>query len=245
MRSVYSERFTTVIFLSALTVIGFKAVQYTCYPDTPSWKMASGIALWALAAGTVITWFMRKGLVPVLLLASVLLFALAVEVFVHKDYQIHNLIEHALQYGTPALLAILIWKGKAQAFTWTARILIALTFVGHGVYALGVMIESTNFMPMTGAILGTNAHNSELFLMAAGILDMVLAAAVLSGVGVKLIIWYAILWGLITAVARLYYFGYLGMEKGTWLKGATEMGYRLCHGLVPLAYWIHLRQRNN
>ncbi len=237
--SISHQQARNIVWMSVLTVLGFKAIQYYLLSPYGSWKEDAGIVLWAMLGVLFLFSTLRKDPFWVLMGISAVLLGLAVEVFVKKEYQVQNLVEHSLQYGTACLLAIMIRFGMTHRNSLVMmRWLIVGTFVGHGVYAMGFQIEHTNFMPMTSSVLHTDVQGSKHFLLVAGILDMIVAVSLLTDRFWKVMIWYAIFWGSLTASVRLYYFGYLGMEGGTWLKGMTEMGFRLCHGLIPLAYWM-------
>jgi hypothetical protein len=56
-------------------------------------------------------------------------------------------------------------------------VLIACTFIGHGVFAIGYHGIPDNFMQMTTRILGISAVTAEQFLFIIGMLDI--AAALL------------------------------------------------------------------
>lgn len=169
---------------------------------------------------------------------SALLLGLAVEVFVEKGHQVHNLIEHALQYGSPLLLGLVLWGQWTPKRTRRfARILVALTFIGHGVYAVGYQQDSTNFMEMTRSLLPLDAREARTFLMAAGILDLLAAACLLAGRGLRVALIYMTGWGLLTALVRAYIY-YDSTVPASVGPAFWETAFRLCHGLVPLWFFL-------
>jgi hypothetical protein len=238
-----------LLTLSVLLTVTFKALQYSGAADADLWKGIAGGALWSL----MLVWLFynkKRVSIGVLFAMSAILTVLALHVMMIKHWQIQNFVEHALQYATPALAGLYLLYGKTSALVnCTARVLIALTFIGHGVYAIGVDISSTNFVPMVTSILNTDVQTAQQLLTIAAVLDFVFAASMLTGIGLRVMIWYGVGWGLLTALARWYYFGVLGLENGTIFKAMVETGFRMCHGLVPLWYWqVYLRTysiRNN
>ncbi len=233
------------MIISVLGVLIFKGLQYTLIKkDIPEWQDYAGYVLLTLAAVPLLSMLQRRPVHFYLLAAgSAVLFALALDVFIHKNYQVHNLIEHALQYAMPLLFALWYFKRvPVHVLQLIMAVLIALTFAGHGLYALGLELGSTNFIPMTTSILGVDGKGAETFLLIAGILDFVVVFGLfLPGLRHRVVLW-AIAWGLITAFARVYYFGVQANGDPQWLQAFSEMGYRLCHGLVPLAFLFSLRK---
>lgn len=231
-----------VLYISLILTVGFKALQYSHTANDTDWKAVAGAALWLFLLVWIV--FANKQRVAIVLFAmSTILTTLAVIVMAHKNWQIQNFIEHALQYGVPALAGLYVLKSaSSKTVQRIAKVLMAATFVGHGVYAFGVDIASTNFVPMVSATLNVDVQTAQNFLRVAAVLDFLFAASILTGIGLRYTIWYGVVWGVLTALARWYYFGMLGMENGTMLKAMVETGFRMCHGLIPLWYWqVYLR----
>ena len=154
------------------------------------------------------------------------------------DFKFAMLLEHSLQWGTPLLLVL---YGRMQLSIWgsLAAILIAFTFIGHGMYALGFGVPQNNeFVNMTMRLLGVDRHGALIFLRIAGILDF-LAPALLwfprSRIPAAA---YAAFWGLLTAFARIAAYwtpaeNFYGMHP--WIAEAIV---RLPHGLVPFSLML-------
>ncbi|MEL6698917.1 MAG: hypothetical protein AAFP89_21910 [Bacteroidota bacterium] len=172
-------------------------------------------------------------------IATSLMLYLAIESFVAHDYIVIQLFEHAIQFGTPLLMGYYLHQKLStdRAIRW-ASILIALTFLCHGLYALGVYAQPAHFLMMTQEILGLSTDEARLFLHVMGALDlwMVVALFIPSQQNAALI--YAIVWGILTAVARTWALGVF--EGSGWSHTLQEVVpqtvFRLAHGLLPL--WV-------
>jgi hypothetical protein len=64
---------------------------------------------------------------------------------------------------------------------------------------------------------------------------MIVVLSALTGFLWKYVIWYALVWSIVTTAARLVYFGILGAEGATLAVALTETGYRICHIAGPAA----------
>jgi hypothetical protein len=123
----------------------------------------------------------------------------------------------------------------------TLLLSVVLTFVGHGLYAMGYYDIPLEFRIMTTEILPLSEAQSLVFLKAAGWLDFVVAALVFVPSTRVLALAYMLLWGGATSVARVwaYYEPTLpwnGLDP--WLAEALV---RTPHWLVPL--WLILVMR--
>lgn len=188
--------------------------------------------------------FVRPGRTRCLdLLAASLFFSVlhAFAAWFEKNGQIGMLLELALQAFCPLLLWIgLRWGFRGGGFLWTARVLAALTFVGHGLYAVGHHPLPGSFVTMCLKILGMSEDAAKLFLHAAGWLDFVVAVLVLLpwrrvviGAGI-----YMAAWGFVTALARVvsHYdpaVKFRGIDP--WL---VETLVRTSHWAIPLVIVI-------
>ncbi len=210
------------------------------WEDAVEWKMVLGGLL--VGMGLAIRWVEKqKWGLGVLGGVSGVLFVLAVDAFVGKGWQVQNLVEHGLQYGSPVLLG-LVGSGK---WSWgqverLTRLLAGMTFLGHGIYAVGFQQDSTNFLEMTMALLPLDATAAHQFLLVVGILDLLAAAGMLFPRFLKLPLLYMIAWGLITALVRILIYWEVEAWTTTLAPAFSQTAIRLCHELVPLWLFLHL-----
>ena len=185
----------------------------------------------------------RGGLVNVMLgVSSVFLLVLAVLKFKDHGFQLGQLIELTIGWASPLLL-LGVWnrEGYDGKFVFFCKVCIALTFIGHGLYAVGFYPVPGKFIDMTISLLGVGEHGALMALRVFGVLDFIVAAMVFFPRTCPAALLYAAFWGLATALARILsnYYGPLGFES--IMPFWHEMLFRLPHGLVPLALLFYLR----
>ncbi len=200
--------------------------------------------------GVGIAWFFLLGILVCLLrkripgiilkvvmwTASMILLLISLLYFKDHFFRIAQLIEYTLQWTTP-LLFLFAFVGKHPSRTvFLAKVAIALTFLGHGMYALGIYPVPVHFIDMTMGILGVGEQDAKLFLTIAGIMDILVAIGLfIPGKWSRAALLYAFLWGMLTAFARLAHVSMDGFYTEAIVNGLPGTLYRFPHGLVPLA----------
>ncbi len=188
-----------------------------------------------------IRWRTKKALI---LGGTLLLFFLSFLYYKDKFYQLAQFLEYSLQIASPLLLLMFLeHKIDLSKQLLIMGILIAFTFGGHAIYALGCLPIPIQFVEMTMNILNLDETNAKLFLIIAGIMDLVIAIGIFTQwKHSKYAIRYAIMWGGITALARIVYT--IDIEAGLRgiFQGFTESTYRACHCLIPLVYYFLKRE---
>ena len=174
------------------------------------------------------------------------LFILVLATCRDQFWQVGQFLELTLQWATPLFLAQYLSTTKEPAsHSWTAaKLAVAATFVGHGMYAVGFYPVPGFFMSMCMRVFACTEAQAKVFLLIAGVLDF--ASAVLIFGPRRAAYWsyvYMAAWGGLTALARvvanLYWPFWL-----TWLiQWWPEMVYRLPHSLVPL--FLLLEKKRN
>lgn len=180
----------------------------------------------------------------VLWLGAGALLLLSLVLFKDKFYQIPQLMEYSLQWSSPLLL-LLFLADNPRVWLW-ARWAVAFTFVGHGVYALGWLPVPVHFMEMSMGILGLDEDAARLFLRVAGLLDMWVAVSMfLPGRWRRSGLVYAVLWGGLTALARVVYDFQWELPWQSLAQGLPGTVYRFPHALVPLWLLLNWEWRNH
>lgn len=161
-------------------------------------------------------------------------------------YHFAMFFEHAIQFGSPiALLAC--FKLKERQFTWILflKLIIALTFMCHGLYAVGRPYPVPgNFVTMVINILTITEGQAMSFLLIAGCLDFLAAILIFLPKTSNIALVYAVLWGFFTAFARIisgltYEFSAIIFHQYLF----TTI-YRLPHGLIPLLTYYIIKKNN-
>lgn len=162
-----------------------------------------------------------------------------------KFFHLGQFLEYTLQWSSPIFLIVLSQlQTVGRSFLFWLRVAIALTFVCHGLYAIGYYPRPGDFLQMTIAILKINETGAMHFLQIAGLLDFMASVLIfLPGKIGKAALWYCVFWGLATTLARIVAPLELGMSiENVMLQSLHESVYRFPHFLVPLFAAIALHQ---
>lgn len=171
--------------------------------------------------------------------------ALAVLAFLYykeKFYNFGQFLEYSLQIMSPILLWFLVKNPEQpqERFIKFVKVLIGITFICHGLYALGYYPRPGHFVQMTISILGVEESGAVQFLNFAGIMDIALAVGIFlpRKVAIPFLI-YACIWGFGTSIARVWSEFYLEFWQETLTQNAWKTVVRASHFLVPAAvlFW--------
>jgi len=194
-----------------------------------------------------VIWLKKRNLkyfqLPIVLSGIGLIF-LAVLLTITKNYKVGQFIEYSIQFSTPFLLLSFIrFKMPTKRLLTILKLLIALTFVGHGLYALGYYPVPGYFVDMVIRIFQCSESFARNFLLVAGILDMVIAVGIFlpHRTIVKYCLLWAIIWGFATAIARVYGNFYSDFILNSLHQTIYQSIFRLPHGLFPLLAFQILR----
>ncbi|MCB0634329.1 MAG: hypothetical protein R2824_17045 [Saprospiraceae bacterium] len=191
-------------------------------------------AVFIIKIGKPARWLVRIGGITLIFLAALYT--------KEKFFSIGQFFEYSLQWSTPFFLAAFVQQTtitKRQEI-WL-KIAVALTFICHGLYAIGYYPRPELFQTMVINILGVNNDQAWQFLNLAGLMDFIAAIALfIRWKKIYLIaLLYLTFWGFMTTIARPWafvYWEFLGSGLAQWLH---ESLYRLPHVLMPFAllYW--------
>ena len=176
----------------------------------------------------------------ILYTGGVFLVILSLIITKSKFYHIVMFFEHSIQFATPfAMLYFLRTKNLKKLFL-ILKILIALTFVSHGMYAVAIFYPFPgDFVSMTLNILPITENISKQMLSVAGILDFLVALLIFIPKTAKLALIYAVLWGFLTAFARIVSGLHYDVSFAIVMQYLHTTIYRLPHGLIPfIAYGV-------
>ncbi len=151
-----------------------------------------------------------------------------------RYYQFAQFFEHSIQFSLPFILVCYFrdrfsFKKKILVL----KILIAVTFSSHGLYALGFYPVPGYFIDMVIRIFSCSESVAITFLYIAGIMDLVIAVFIFIPRFGKYALWYAVIWGILTALARIMANFYLLFPLQSVHQNLFGVLFRLSHGLVP------------
>ena len=182
-----------------------------------------------------------------MILGAASLFFLAALYCKERFFSVGQFFEFSIQFSTPVLLYMMVKKGEmTQKMILFLKIIIALTFICHGLYAINYYPQPGIFMDMILNILGISESNAVSFLTMAGVLDFVI------GIGIflpfrysKYVLIYAILWAFATTIARVWANLYFDFFWESLHQCWFEAAYRVPHFLIPLVLFLYYKKTNS
>lgn len=213
---------------------------YATSPKTDSFvqgviKGKGILYLIAAISTTLITKVNKKIFQIPIFLGGVSLIILSVLLTKEKFYHIAQFFEHSIQFGTPFLFLYFLKDNYNEAKALLIlKVLVAVTFFSHGLYAFGAYPVPGKFVDMVIQIFGCSESFAVTFLYIAGIIDFILAVVIFIPKIDKYAIIYAVIWGLLTAFARIVANFYIDFPLQSLHQNLHQVLYRLPHGLVPL-----------
>lgn len=220
--------------------------DYVTHPDGDLWfqnfVIANGIFYLAMAAVVLFVKKLPKLFHSFLLIGAVNLIFLAAIYLKDKFFHVGQFFEYTLQFASPIFLFLVLRNFRKGRLILFMKIAVAITFICHGLYAIGYYPRPFTFMTMTQNILGINGSQTDIFLSLAGIADFVVAAVLFlpkkwSTPGLI----YCVIWGFLTAMARIvgnFYWEFPIESLNQWVFEAV---YRFPHFLIPLYILIELK----
>ncbi|MCB9196415.1 MAG: hypothetical protein H6598_09335 [Flavobacteriales bacterium] len=156
--------------------------------------------------------------------------------------------EHMGQFVIPWCFVFAV-ENKWRRTMWWAISGISLTFFCHGLYAMGYYPQPGHFADMMISGFGMTEDTSRYLLKWIGYIDLVFAFLVFltptlsNQKGWKELVWinlwYAIIWGFLTAVARIYTSYTPGMF-GHWMdQHLFQTIVRIPHFVIPIVIWLY------
>lgn len=154
------------------------------------------------------------------------------EVFYHYG----QFFEHTIQFGVPFVLLYTLKKNSTLSrIDMLLKTIIALTFLSHGLYALGYYDVPGYFIDMVINSLGVAENTAVYILHIAGVLDILIAIFIFVPKITKYALWYAIFWGIATASARIVANFDVNFFTSSIHQFLYQVIYRIPHGLIPLS----------
>jgi len=174
-----------------------------------------------------------------ILLGSFFLILLSLLMMKEKFYHYAQFFEHSIQFGVPLVLYFFIKNNlSTERLVLVLKILIAVAFTSHGLYAFGFYPVPGKFIDMTISCTGISEKSTLVFLKIAGILDFVISVLIFIPKLVKPALLYAFTWGTLTALARIVANFYIDFPVQTIHQNLFSVIYRLPHGIIPLLVYL-------
>lgn len=151
-------------------------------------------------------------------------------------------LEYSLQVGTPLFFYFFVTRqGIRPRLLWIMKTAIAVTFVAHGLYAIGYYVRPGNFLSMFMAVLNVSEEVAVTLLNLAGAMDFLVAVLLfIPGWPARLSLLYCVFWGFSTSAARIWAYFYPEFWQESLFQWVHEFLMRAPHFLIPLLLYVFL-----
>ena len=173
-----------------------------------------------------------------------LLVVLTFLIFKSKNFRVLEIFEMFIQLSLPTAL-LFSNKLDQENISLYLRFAIGVTFIAHGLYALGIPFQPGHFIDMTINITGLNEDSARVFLKVAGVLDIIAAILLFHVKTINVALSYILVWGLLTACARIIYGFNSLFILDTIHNSLYQTLYRLPHGLIAIALYKMQTNKEN
>lgn len=181
----------------------------------------------------------------IILVGGAGLVSLAILLWKEKFYSIGQFFEYSLQFSLPFFYYHLVQhREPGKKFILLLKLATAITFICHGLYAVGYYPQPGTFMEMTVEITGWHDETASRFLKIMGVLDFIVAGLLFVPKAARAALLYMIGWGFLTALARIWTNFDFDNIGGHLHQTAFAFVYRIGHFLVPLGLWLYLKKEN-
>lgn len=163
-----------------------------------------------------------------------LLFVVAFGYFVEKNHTWGQFLEYTAQLTAPYLLLMSVKYKMKKKFIFIAKLSIAVTFVCHGLYAYGYYPVPGAFVDMMIKGFGMNEPQAVYWLRIFGVVDFAFAVGIFIPFAARYFLLYGLIWGFLTAFARIYTQVNLDFLEATLGQYTFEFLVRTPHFIIPL-----------
>ncbi|MDQ3192934.1 MAG: hypothetical protein M3Q58_15205 [Bacteroidota bacterium] len=170
----------------------------------------------------------------ILIIGALGLVLLAFLHYLGRFLEVGQFFEYAAQFGSPIFLLLAISGALKNSFKLLLKGAIALTFICHGLYALGYYSTPGEWVDMIILSLNVSEQSAFSILYVAGILDIVFSVLLFIPGFTKPAAIYLVFWGVLTTISRIYANLYLDSILLILERYLHEVLYRLPHFLLPL-----------
>jgi len=220
-------------------------LRWEDYASDPKWDRAiqifiklMGVVYLLCAAVCVSICFQSRKYAKFLIVGSFFLFFLSFIYYIDKFFRLGEWFEYTVQWMSPLVLYMLVMKeAKVYALGLYMRVAVALTFAGHGLYAIGFYPVPGHFIDMIIMSLHVQESTAVMLLQWAGWLDLVIALLILAPFVYHYAALYAFGWGILTAIARVWANYDPTLPFGSLYQWLPETLIRIPNAIMPLAIY--------
>ena len=184
----------------------------------------------------------RKWIFWIIIFSTTNLLLLFLLYMKERFFHVGQFFEHSAQLSSPVLLTLLIrQKVTVERLKRLINIVVALTFICHGLYAIGFYPRPGVYVDLLINTFGVKESFAHTFILIAGILDIVVAILIFFPKISFYLLGYMMVWGFATAFARVIANVYADFFLQSLHQNIHLFVYRIPHGLLPLIGMILIR----
>lgn len=229
------------------TIIG---IDWQTYANSPkldvfidSTVLAFGI-LYLLSAIAVILYSKFEKITKyIIILGGIGLLLLAYLLMSDRFYQFSQFFEYSIQFSIPFIFVFYHKKFIQSYLILILKMIIAVVFIAHGLYAVGYYPVPGYFLGMVIDILGFTEQGARNFLLAVGILDFTGAILIFVPKTARYALIYLAVWGFLTSFARLVAGFSFDFFWELLHLNLYQTIYRLPHGILPIIVLLKLKNK--
>jgi hypothetical protein len=162
--------------------------------------------------------------------------------FIDNFSRIGYFVEHSIQIGA-VLMPVIYFQHKIneKGLFLILQWLVALTFIGHGMFAMAFYPVPGEFIDMLYYAFRFEEKTSLSFLYVIGIIDIVFGLYILLPISLLkilkpvtyVVISYFIVWGFFTAIARIYTGFAMSITIDSFHEEFYKFVFRIPHAIFP------------
>ncbi len=197
--------------------------------------------IWLLTALGIAFGLTKKRIVQGFIwLSSFLLLTLALCYSKERFWQLGQFFEYAAQVSSPVFFLWIVTHSKSiTSIHFFIQIAVSITFISHGLYAIGFYPQPDYWLQWCQDVfLFASDRQASVFLIVMGVLDLVAAIGIFIPFLRKWSLLYCVIWGFMTALARIYCNFDVTIPVTSFLHWWHESAYRILHGGLPLYMYL-------
>jgi hypothetical protein len=252
----YNPNGVIITFVSAFTNETVTEIYNNHFYENLVINFSRGLGGLFLLSGLVILFYEKlKKLKGVIYLSLLGLAFNYFGLFMGKHFEMWGMFfEHSAQLVIP-LLFLFTLNEISDKTIYLAQLAISITFISHGLFAVGYYPQPGSFADMLIVSFGMEENIARLTLVIVGVLDFVFGLVLLIpyeklDTRLKTLffyswVWYGIVWGFLTAAARFYAPFSFDLFWSNLTQDLFQFFVRVPHFTIPLFIYYGVKLKRS